>query len=75
MRRTVLEIKEEGMMPTSEANMTTIKGVNVISKAGVMHVMEGACCKTAVAAMDDNVVPTRNWSSPEVTSMTISAPI
>jgi hypothetical protein len=42
MRRTVLEIKEEAMMPTSEANMTSIKGVNVISKVGMTHVMEGS---------------------------------
>jgi hypothetical protein len=72
MRHTIPEIKAEGVMPT---NMTLIKGVNVISKAGVAHVMEGSMLQIAVVAMVDNVVPTRKWSSLEVTSMTISAPI
>jgi hypothetical protein len=40
MRRTILEIKAEGAMPTSEASMTPIKGANVISKPGVARVME-----------------------------------
>jgi hypothetical protein len=72
MRRTVLEIKAKGAMPTS---MMSIKGVSVISKAGMAHVMEGSVPQITVAAMVDNVVPTRKWSSLEVTSVTISAPI
>jgi hypothetical protein len=72
MRCTVLEIKAEGAMPTS---MTLIKGANVISKAGVAHVMEGSVLQITVAPMVDNAVPTRKWSGLEVTSMTISAPI
>jgi hypothetical protein len=72
MRRTVPEIKAEGAMPTS---MTPIKGANVISKVGAAHVMEGSVLQTMVAAVVDNAVPTRKWSSLEVTSVTISAPI
>jgi hypothetical protein len=72
MRRTVPEIKAEGRMPTS---MTPIKGVNVISKAGAVHVMEGSVLQIAVVAVVNNAVPTRKWSSLEVTSMIISAPI
>jgi hypothetical protein len=34
MRRTVLKIKAEGAMSTSEASMTPIKGANVTSMAG-----------------------------------------
>jgi hypothetical protein len=71
-RRTVPKIKAEGAMPTS---MTPIKGVNVISKAGATHVMEGSVLQIVVAAMVDNAVPTRKWSSLEVTSVTTSAPI
>jgi hypothetical protein len=37
--------------------------------------MEESVLQTAMLAMVDNVVPTRKWSSLEVTSMTISAPI
>jgi hypothetical protein len=37
MRHTIPEIKAESATPT---NMTLIKGVNVISKAGAAHVME-----------------------------------
>jgi hypothetical protein len=72
MRHTVPEIKAEGTMLTS---MTPIKGANVISKAGAVHVMEGSMLQTAVAAVVDNAVPTRKWSSLEVTSVTISTPI
>jgi hypothetical protein len=72
MRHTVLEIKAEGAMSTS---MTSIKGANVISKAGTVHVMEASVLQTVVAAVVDNAVPTRKWSSLEVTSETISAPI
>jgi hypothetical protein len=58
MRSTVPEIKTEGAMPTSEASMTPIKGANVISKVGVVHVMEESVLQTAVAAVVDNAVPT-----------------
>jgi hypothetical protein len=56
MRRTVPEIKAEGVMPTS---MMSIKGANVISKAGVAHVMEGSVLQIMVAAVVNNAVPTR----------------
>jgi hypothetical protein len=72
MRHTILEIKAEGVMLTS---MTLIKGVNVSNKAGAVHIMEGSTLQITMAAMVDNVVPTRKWSSLEVTSVTISAPI
>jgi hypothetical protein len=72
MRRIVPEIKAKGTMPTS---MTPIKGANVISKAGATHVMEGSVLQIAVAAVVDNAVLTRKWSSLEVTSMTISVRI
>jgi hypothetical protein len=72
MRRTVPEIKVEGMMPT---RMTPIKGANIISKAGTAHVMEGSVLQTTVLAVVDNAVLTRKWSSLEVTSVTISTPI
>jgi hypothetical protein len=62
-------------MSTSEVGMMPIKGVNVISKAGMARVMEKSVLQTMVVAMVDNVVPTRKWSSLEVTSVTISAPI
>jgi hypothetical protein len=75
MRRTVPEIKAKGAMPTSEASMTPIKEANVISKAGVAHVMEESVLQTVVAVMVGNTVMTRKWSSLEVTSVTISAPI
>jgi hypothetical protein len=74
MRRTVPEIKAEGVMQTSEASMMPIKGENTASKAGVAHVMEESTLQTAVVAEVDNVVPTRKWSSLEATSVTISAP-
>jgi hypothetical protein len=72
MRRTIPEIKEEGAMLTS---MMSIKGASVISKAGAAHVMEGSVSQIMVAVVVDNAVPTRKWSSQEVTSVTISAPI
>jgi hypothetical protein len=56
MRRTVLEIKAEGAMPTS---MTLIKGANVISKAGAAHVMEGSVLQIMVVAVVDNEVSTK----------------
>jgi hypothetical protein len=37
--------------------------------------MEKSVLQTTVVAMVDNVVPTRKWSSLEVTTMTISVPI
>jgi hypothetical protein len=37
--------------------------------------MEGSVLQIVVAAMVDNAVPTRKWSSLEVTSVTTSAPI
>jgi hypothetical protein len=37
--------------------------------------MEGSVLQIAVVVVVDNAVPTRKWSSLEVTSMTISAPI
>jgi hypothetical protein len=73
MRCTVPKIKAEGAMLTSEASMMPIKGANVISKAGVVHVMEESVLQTTVAIEVDNAVLTRKWSSLEVTSMTISA--
>jgi hypothetical protein len=72
MRHTIPEIKAEGVMLTS---MTLIKGVNVSNKAGAVHIMEGSTLQITMAAMVDNMVPTRKWSSLEVTSVTISAPI
>jgi hypothetical protein len=75
MRRIVPEIKVEGAMPTSEATMIPIKGVNVTSKASVVHVMEESVLQTTGAVVVDNVVSTRKWSSLEVTSMIILAPI
>jgi hypothetical protein len=67
MRHTVPEIKEEDTMPTSEVSMMPIKRANIISKADAVHVMEGSVLQTMVAAVVDNVVPTRKWSSLEVT--------
>jgi hypothetical protein len=75
MRHTVPETKAEGAMPTSEVSMTPIKGTNIISKVGAAHVMEESVLQTTVVAMVYNVVPTKKWSSLEVTSVTISAPI
>jgi hypothetical protein len=49
--------------------------VNVISKASVVHVMEESVSQTMVVVVVDNAVPTRKWSSLEVTSMTISTAI
>jgi hypothetical protein len=62
MRRTIPEIKVEDAMPTSEASMTLIKGVNVTNKAGVAHVMEESMLQTTVAVMVDNAVLTKKWS-------------
>jgi hypothetical protein len=75
MRCTILKIKAEGAMPTSEASMTPINGANAISKARVAHVMEESVLQTVVAVVVDNVVLTRKWSCMEVTSVTISVPI
>jgi hypothetical protein len=72
MSHTILEIKAEGTMLTS---MTLIKGANIISKADGTHVMEGSMLQIVVVAMVDNAVLTRKWSSLEVTSVIISAPI
>jgi hypothetical protein len=72
MRHTIPEVKLEGTMSTS---MMPIKGANIISKVGVAHVMEESMLQTMVAVMVDNAVPTRKWSSLEVTSVTMSAPI
>jgi hypothetical protein len=49
--------------------------MNVISKAGAAHIMEESMLQITVAAVVDNVVPTRKWGSLEVTSVTTSAPI
>jgi hypothetical protein len=62
-------------MPTSEVSMTPNKRANVISKAGVAHVMEESVLQTVVVVMVDNTVPTKKWSSLEVTFVTISMPI
>jgi hypothetical protein len=75
MRCTIPEIKAKGTMPTNEASLTSTKGVNVISKASVVHVMEESVSQTMVVVVVDNAVPTRKWSSLEVTSMTISTAI
>jgi hypothetical protein len=75
MRRTIPKIKVEGAMPTSEVSMTPNKRANVISKAGVAHVMEESVLQTVVVVMVDNTVPTKKWSSLEVTFVTISMPI
>jgi hypothetical protein len=74
MRRTDLEIKAKDAMPTSEANMMLIKGVDATSKVGVARVMEASVLQTTVAVVVDNTVRTRKWSSLEATSMTISVP-
>jgi hypothetical protein len=60
-------------MPTSKVSMTPIKGANVISKVGVAHVTEESMLQTVVAVVVDNAVPTKKWSSLEVTFVTISA--
>jgi hypothetical protein len=72
LRHTIPEIMGEGAMSTS---MMLTKGMNVISKAGAAHIMEESMLQIAVAAVVDNVVPTRKWGSLEVTSVTTSAPI
>jgi hypothetical protein len=54
--------------------MTSIKGANVTNKVGVAHVIEESVLQIMVAVVVDNVVPTRKWSSLEVTSVTISTP-
>jgi hypothetical protein len=66
MSCTVPEIKVEGTMPTSM--MSIKRGNHGFSKAGTTHVMEGSVLQTVVAAVVDNAVPTRKWSSLEVTS-------
>jgi hypothetical protein len=75
MRSTIPKVKAEGAMLTSEVSMMLTKRVNIISKVGVAHVMEERVLQTVVAVMVDNTVLTREWSSLEVTSVTISAPI
>jgi hypothetical protein len=75
MRHTIPKIKAKGAMSTSEVGMMPIKGANVISKASMVRVMEKSVLQTMVVAMVDNTVQTRKWSSLEVTSVTISAPI
>jgi hypothetical protein len=75
MRCIIPEIKVEGAMPTIKASMTPIKGANVTSKASVANVMEESVLQTMGAVVVDNAVSTRKWSSLEVTSMIISAPI
>jgi hypothetical protein len=74
MRHTDLEIKVKDVMPTSEANMMLIKGVDATSKVGVARVMEASVLQTTVAVVVDNAMRTRKWSSLEATSVTISAP-
>jgi hypothetical protein len=59
MRCIIPEIKAKGAMPTSEVSMMSIKGANVISKAGVEHVMKESVLQTAVVVVVDNAVPTR----------------
>jgi hypothetical protein len=59
MRRIVPEMKAEGTMPTSKASMTPIKGANVISRAGVEHIMEESVLQTTVVVTVDNVALTR----------------
>jgi hypothetical protein len=59
MRRIIPKIKAEGTMSTSEASMTPIKGANVISRAGVEHVMEESVLQTMVVVTVDNVALTR----------------
>jgi predicted ABC-type ATPase len=73
MRRTTPEIKVEDAMPTSEASMMLINGVNPTSKAGVAHIMEASMLQTMVVVVVDNMVLTRKLNSLEATSMTISA--
>jgi hypothetical protein len=74
MRCTVPEIKVEDAMLTSESSMMLIKGANTTNKAGMAHVMEASVLQTTVAVMADNAMPTRKWSSLQVTSVTISVP-
>jgi hypothetical protein len=74
MRRTAPEIKPKDAMLTSEVSIMLIRGASGTSKASVAHVMEESVLQTAVAVMVNNAVPTRKWSSPEATSVTISAP-
>jgi hypothetical protein len=59
MRRIIPEIKAEGAMPTSEVSIILIKRANVISKAGVEHVMEESVLQTTVVVTVDNAVLTR----------------
>jgi hypothetical protein len=74
MRHTVLEIKVEDTMLTSEVSIVLIKGANATNKAGVAHVMEASVLQTTMAVMTDNTVTTRKWSSLQATSVTFSAP-
>jgi hypothetical protein len=74
LRGTAPKNKSVDTVPTSEASVTMIKGVNVTSKADAVHVMEESVLQTTVVAVVNNVVPTRKWSSLEVTSVTISTP-
>jgi hypothetical protein len=74
MGRTIPKIKAEDTMPTSEASIMLIKGLNATMKTGVAHIMEASALQTMVAVVVDNTVPTRKWSSLEATSVTISAP-
>jgi hypothetical protein len=73
-RRTVLEIKADDVMLTSEVNMMLIKRVDTTSKADMAHVREAFELQTMVPIVEDNVVPTRKWSSLEATSVITSAP-
>jgi hypothetical protein len=63
MRRTIPKVKAEGAMLTSEVSMTPTKGVNIISKVGVVHVMEERVLQTVMAVMVDNAVPTRSGAA------------
>jgi hypothetical protein len=74
MRCTILEIKAEDAMLTSEASVTLIKGANTTNKAGMAHIMEASVLQTMGPVVVDNVVLTRKWSNLEATSMTILAP-
>jgi hypothetical protein len=74
MRHTIPKIRVEDMILTIEANMMLTKGADATSKVAVAHVMEASVLQTTAAVVVDNAVPTRKWSSLEVTSVTTSAP-
>jgi hypothetical protein len=74
MRHTVPEIRVEDAIPTIKANMMLTKGADATSKVAVAHVMEASVLQTAAAVVVNNAVPTRKWSSLEVTSVTTSTP-